>query len=177
MGCYNSPPKKNFRPRKLPEGNNSGYETFILLSDSQVALSLVGPTQITFTKTISLPRNRFTSRSSILTCQVWKVKLSLTYKPSTWITSDTSNTYFLNWDTWNTSWRFYNDGGNAIRYATIPTFSIISNGPTKRGVNFQLQDSLSKTHDHQPETQCPSSSYNDSSSVYSETISSSLESS
>ncbi|KEH37937.1 hypothetical protein MTR_2g054175 [Medicago truncatula] len=48
------PLKKNFCPRKLPEGNNSRYETFILLSDSQVALSPVSPTQITFTKMITL---------------------------------------------------------------------------------------------------------------------------
>ncbi|MCI82391.1 hypothetical protein A2U01_0103665, partial [Trifolium medium] len=31
------------------------------------------------------------------------------------ITWDGSAIYFLSWDTWNTSCKFDNDGGNAIR--------------------------------------------------------------
>ncbi|MCI94859.1 hypothetical protein A2U01_0116157, partial [Trifolium medium] len=43
------------------------------------------------------------------------VKLSRTCTSSASITCDGSAINFLNWDTSNTSCRFDNDGGNAIR--------------------------------------------------------------
>ncbi|MCI49109.1 hypothetical protein A2U01_0070352, partial [Trifolium medium] len=43
------------------------------------------------------------------------VKLSLTCISSDAITCDGSAIYFLNWDTWNTSCKFDNDDGKAIR--------------------------------------------------------------
>ena len=48
---------------------------------------------------------------------------------------------------------------------------------TSKYVQHRLHDSLYKTHDHQLNTQYPSSSYHDNSSAYSKTRSSSPESS
>jgi len=49
---------QNFRRRKLPEENNSGYDSLIWLFDSHVMPSLVGPTQ-----TISPKRYLFLATS------------------------------------------------------------------------------------------------------------------
>ncbi|MCI52350.1 hypothetical protein A2U01_0073594, partial [Trifolium medium] len=54
-----------FALENLPR-NSSGYEFFILLSNSQVAFSPTGPPQTTFTDVISLFLNFFTSLPSIL---------------------------------------------------------------------------------------------------------------
>jgi len=72
-----SPTYRIFRPRKLPKGNNWVYDSFIQLFDSQVMLSPVGPTKITFTKTISFPLKLLTSRSSILTVKSQRSNYSL----------------------------------------------------------------------------------------------------
>ncbi|MCI63217.1 hypothetical protein A2U01_0084474, partial [Trifolium medium] len=61
----------------LPE-NNSGYESFILLSNSHAAFSPAGPPHTTFTDVISLFLSFFTSRPSIIRGIVSTVRLSLT---------------------------------------------------------------------------------------------------
>ena len=76
MGVTTLPNLKDFRPRKLPQANNSGYESNILLSNYHVKLSPVAPDQTTLTRGISLPLNVFTFRSSILTGKVSTVRLS-----------------------------------------------------------------------------------------------------
>jgi len=53
----------------------------------------------------------------------------------------------------------------------------VSTSDTSKHVQHRLHDPLLKTHDHQPETQYPSSSCHDNSSAYSKTLSSYLESS